>query len=77
MRTGITVYVSLADRARRDAVVADRNSPQRQVWRARIVLLSADDRGTSDITKLADKSKPYVWPWQERFIAAGAEWPLA
>jgi hypothetical protein len=30
-------------------VVADRNSPQKHVWRARIVLLSADARGTGDI----------------------------
>ena len=34
MREGITVEVSAADRARLQAVVADRGSPQKHVWRA-------------------------------------------
>ena len=34
MREGITVEVSAADRARLEAIVADRNSPQKHVWRA-------------------------------------------
>jgi hypothetical protein len=38
MRKGIVVNVSAADRVRLEAVVADRNSPQKHVWRARIVL---------------------------------------
>ncbi|MGZ9021586.1 MAG: IS630 family transposase, partial [Rhodoplanes sp.] len=38
MRTGISIEVSAADRARLEAIVADRNSPQKHVWRARIVL---------------------------------------
>src|SRR5215207_5334796 len=33
MREGITVEVSAADRARLRAIVADRNSPQKHVWR--------------------------------------------
>ena len=47
MRTGITVDVSAADRARVEAIVADRNSPQKHVWRARIVLLTAAAVGTN------------------------------
>jgi transposase len=73
MRTGITVAVSSADRVRLAAVVADRNSPQKHVWRARIVLLSADGRGTSEIMRLTGKSKTCVWRWQERFMSAGAD----
>ena len=42
MREGITVEVSAADRARLEAIVADRNSPQKHVWRARIILATAD-----------------------------------
>jgi hypothetical protein len=42
MRKGIIVQVADADRARLEAVVANRNSPQKHVWRARIVLLTAD-----------------------------------
>ena len=38
MRTGFTIQINAADRARLEAVAADRNSPQKHVWRARIVL---------------------------------------
>jgi len=41
MRKGIIVDVGTEDRARLAAIVANRNSPQKQVWRARIVLLSS------------------------------------
>jgi hypothetical protein len=34
MRQGINVDVSAADRVRLEAVVADRNSPQKHVWRS-------------------------------------------
>jgi hypothetical protein len=47
MREGIAVAVSGADRARLEAIVADRNNPQKHVWRARIVLLTADGLGTA------------------------------
>jgi hypothetical protein len=40
MRKGIVVNVSGADRARLEAVVANRNSPQKHAWRCRIVLLT-------------------------------------
>jgi hypothetical protein len=35
MRTGITVHLCLTDRKRLQAIVDDRNSPQKHVWRAR------------------------------------------
>lgn len=71
MRTGITVDVTAADRVRLDAVIADRNSPQKHVWRARIVLLSANGHGTAEIMRLTGKAKACVWRWQERFMVAG------
>jgi hypothetical protein len=37
MRTGVTVYLSPTDRKRLQAIVDDRNNPQKHVWRARIV----------------------------------------
>src|SRR5438309_847046 len=73
MRAGITVDVSAADRARLEAIVAERNSPQKQVWRARIVLLSADGFGTVEIMRRTGKSKTCLWRWQERFMQAGIE----
>ena len=73
MRTGITVDVTPADRVRLDAVIADRNSPQKHVWRARIALLSADGHGTAEIMRLTGKAKTCVWRWQERFMTAGVD----
>jgi transposase len=73
MRHGIIVDVSSADRARLEAVVADRNSPQKHVWRARIVLLTAEGSGTVEIMRRTGKSKTAVWRWQERFMTAGVD----
>ena len=47
MRKDVVVDVSAADRARLKAIVADRNSPQKHVWRARIILLTAAALGTA------------------------------
>ena len=71
MREGISVEMSAADRARLEAVVADRNRPQKHVWRARIVLATADGLGTGEIVRRTGKSKPCVWRWQERFMREG------
>ncbi len=38
MRKDIVVNVSAADRARLEAIVADRNTPQKHVWRTQIIL---------------------------------------
>jgi transposase len=71
MRTGISFTVSPADRRRLRAVVKDRNAPQKHVWRAEIVLLTADGAGTAEIMRRTDKSKTCVWRWQERFARQG------
>jgi transposase len=71
MRTGINVEVSATDRSQLDAIVADRNAPQKHVWRARIVLLTADGCGTAAIMRNAGVSKTAVWRWQERFMTDG------
>ena len=73
MRTGITFEVCVADRARLEAVVADRNSPQKHVWRAGIILATAAGAGTVEIMRRTGKSKPCVWRWQERFMAEGVD----
>src|SRR3954466_1244773 len=71
MREGISVEVSAADRARLEAVAADRNSPQKHVWRARIVLATADGLGTGEIVRRTGKSKPCVWGGEEGFVGGG------
>ena len=58
MRNGIHVNVSSAERTRLEAVVADRSSPQKHVWRARIILLTGDGLGTAEIMRRTGKSKP-------------------
>jgi transposase len=73
MREGITVEVSSADRARLEAVVVDRNSPQKHVWRARIVLLTADGHGTVEIMRRTGEAKTAVWRWQQRFMEQGVD----
>jgi transposase len=73
MRTGISIDVNRASRARLDAIVADRNSAQKHVWRARIVLLTAAGAGTLEIMRTAGVSKTAVWRWQERFMAEGVD----
>ena len=71
MRNGITITVSSADRRRLEAIVAGRSTPQKHVWRARIVLLSAAGVGTNAIMTATGKSKTTVWRWQARFAEAG------
>ena len=73
MRTGISFAVSPTDRQRLTTVVKDRNAPQKRVWRAEIILLSADGAGTVEIMRQTGKSKTWVWRWQERFAATGFE----
>jgi len=73
MRTGIVISLSPADHACLTKVVADRNSPQKHVWRAQIVLLSAQGVGTNEIMRVTGKAKTCVWRWQERFMQAGVD----
>jgi transposase len=73
MRNGIKFEVSTTDRERLERVIKDRNAAQKHVWRASIILLSADGVGTAAIMRQTGKSKTCVWRWQERFMAAGVE----
>jgi transposase len=71
MRTALTV--SPQDRSRLGALVRDRNAAQKHVWRARIVLLTADGLTVGEIMRRTSKSKPCVWRWQERFAQEGVD----
>lgn len=73
MRTGISFTISPSDRARLTALIRNRNAPQKHVWRAEIVLLSADGVDTVEIMRRTGKSKTCVWRWQERFAAEGCD----
>jgi hypothetical protein len=71
MRKRITIDVSDTDRQVLTAIVAGRNSPQKHVWRAQIVPLTADGCGTMELARRTGTSETSVWRWQERFLAEG------
>jgi transposase len=48
-------------------------APRKHVWRARIVLATADGLGTATIMRTAGVSKTAVWRWQERFMSEGVD----
>src|ERR1700724_3005909 len=73
MRAGIVVSLTRGDRLRLEAIVADRCAPQKHVWRANVILATADGCGTTEIMRRSGKSKPVVWTWQARFMAEGVE----
>ena len=72
-RDDVCIYVCPASWARLEAIIADRNSSSKAVWRAEIVLATAVGLGTNAIMARTGKSKPCVWRWQERYIAEGVE----
>ena len=55
------------------SIIRDRNSPQKHVWRARIIVLTADGEGTTAVTRAVGKGKTVGWRWQERFMRKGVE----
>ena len=73
METQACIWVSPVDRAKLEGWVAGRNTPQKLVWRSRIVLLSADGDGTMAIVRALGKSKRTIGRWQERYLALGAD----
>ena len=73
MCDGINFTVCGADRQRLGDIVSAPLSPQKHVWRARIVLLSDDGLGTSAIMAATGKSKTCIWRWQERFMHEGVD----
>ena len=72
-RDDICIYVSPASRARLEAIITDRNSSSKAVWRAEIVLATVDGLGTNAIMRRTGKSKPCVWRWQERYVEEGVD----
>ena len=71
MREGIEVWLQPGDRERLERIVSDRRSPQHHVWRARIVLMTADGAGTMAIRDATGKGKPTIWRWQARYMHEG------
>src|SRR5882757_9021991 len=71
MKTQACTWLSPEVRATLAGWVADGNTPQKLVWRSRIVLMSADGVGKMAIVRAVGKSKRTVDRWQDRFITHG------
>ena len=65
------IRLSPADRDHLEKLVRDRNTPQKVVWRSRIVLLSADGQRPRAIVAAVGKSELTVRRWRRRFLAKG------
>jgi hypothetical protein len=61
MHARAKLHLSASNHTTLEAVVANRNSPQKHVWRAKIVLLAADGHGTNEIMQRTGKAKTVIW----------------
>ena len=73
MRKIERISISDADRERLERQVRDRNTPQKLVWRARIVLLASDGLTAEAITAAVSKSLLTVRRWRRRYTAKGVD----
>ena len=74
MRPGIVVNVTPVDRRRLEAIIAHRSTPQKHVWRANIILATADGCGTTEIMRRSGKPSPScgagrLGSWQKASLA--------
>lgn len=65
------IQLAEADRQRLAELVRNRNTPQKVVWRSRIVLLSADGMRPPAIAAAVGKSALTVRRWRRRYLAKG------
>ena len=51
--------------------MAGRNTPQKLVWRARMVLMWAQGAGITEIIRATGKTKRTAYRWRDRYLARG------
>jgi transposase len=73
MRKIERISIGEADRERLQRLVRDRNTPQKVVWRARILLLAADGEQAIAIAAAVGKSVLTVRRWRRRYVAKGVD----
>jgi transposase len=73
MRKIERMLIGAADRERLKRLVQDRNTPQKVVWRARIVLLASEGLTAVAIAAAVGKSVLTVRRWRRRYLAAGVD----
>ena len=69
----VSILVSLEDGARLRALIGDRNSSQKHVQRARIILHSAERLPVLEVARRSGVSRPAVWRWQLRYAEQGVD----
>jgi transposase len=67
------IFLSPLDRAELSRWIAGRNTPQKLVWRARIVLMWADRAGVTAIVQALGKTKKTTYRWRDRYVECGIE----
>src|SRR6201989_54906 len=67
------IQVPTADRERLERLVRDRNTPQKIVWRSRIVLLAGEGIGAVAVAASVGKSVLTVRRWRRRYAAKGVD----
>ena len=67
------ISISTADCERLKRLVRDRNTAQKVVWRARIVLLAGDGLTAEAIAAAVGKSLLTVRRWRRRYVAKGVD----
>jgi transposase len=73
MRKIERICISTTDREQLERLVKDRNTPQKVVWRARIVLLASEGHTAEAIATAVGKSLLTVRRWRRRYVAQGVD----
>jgi transposase len=71
MESESCIWLSPEDRVRLEGWVAGRNTRQKLVWRARIVLMWAQGAGVTGIVQATGKTKRTAYRWRDRYLADG------
>jgi len=69
----VRIQLAPGDRDRLEALIANGNTPQKHVRRARIVLLAGAGIGTDEIQRRLRVSKPTIRRWRTRYVEAGVD----
>jgi transposase len=67
------IQVPPEDWERLERLVKDRNTPQKIVWRSRIVLLAGEGNGAVAVARRVGKSVLTVRRWRRRYAAKGVD----
>jgi len=73
MRKIERIALDATDRERLERLVRDRNTPQKVVWRARIVMAAAEGLNAGKIAAAVGKSVLTVRRWRRRYMAKGVD----